>query len=160
MIVFWDWAIKSTAFPTSKFLPQSISICNVFLPGINCDKPYCDFVCWTTTSINVEHIQANLEFMKSIYPKLRRFFSNYLLPELLTKSNWLAYPMIPIHKMTKRLMTMTMTVFIAFAESLHMAQWSLVIRQNAQNEWFHFQCVGLDVEPTGEWFCNECNSVS
>ena len=28
------------------------------------------------------------------------------------------------------------------------------------NEWFHFQCVGLDVEPTGEWFCNECNSVS
>ena len=52
-----------------------------------CDKPYCDFVCWTTTSIHVERIQANLEFMKSIYPKLRQFFSNYLLPELLTNSN-------------------------------------------------------------------------
>ena len=28
------------------------------------------------------------------------------------------------------------------------------------DECFHFQCVGLDVEPTGEWFCNQCHSVS
>ena len=32
----------------------------------------------------MERIQANLEFMKSIHPKLCRFFSYNLLPELLT----------------------------------------------------------------------------
>ena len=29
-----------------------------------------------------------------------------------------------------------------------------------QNEWFHYQCVGLDTEPAGDWFCSECRSVS
>ena len=49
-----------------------------------CGKVYCVFVCWTTASIHVECIQANRELTESLHPKLSRFFSNYLLPELLT----------------------------------------------------------------------------
>ena len=81
----------------------------------------------------MECIQANLELMKFIYPKLCQFFSNYLLPELLTNSNWLAYPH-DAHSQDDE----TDDVFIAFAESLHMAQWSLVIHQNAQMNGFTF----------------------
>ncbi|KAK6034351.1 PHD-finger [Cooperia oncophora] len=24
-------------------------------------------------------------------------------------------------------------------------------------QWFHFECVGLVVEPKGQWFCSECS---
>lgn len=26
-------------------------------------------------------------------------------------------------------------------------------------EWFHFQCVGLDVKPKGNWFCPNCKNL-
>ena len=28
---------------------------------------------------------------------------------------------------------------------------------NCPYEWFHFDCVGLSEEPSGEWFCSECS---
>ena len=49
-----------------------------------CDKQYCDFVCWTTSSIHIEHLQVDPEVIKSILPKFTALFINYLLPELLT----------------------------------------------------------------------------
>ncbi len=49
-----------------------------------CNKQYCDFVCWTTSSIHIERIEVDPEVMKSILPKLTTFFINYILPELLT----------------------------------------------------------------------------
>ncbi len=41
---------------------------------IICNKQYCDFVCWTTTSIHIEHIEVDPEDMKSILPKFTTFF--------------------------------------------------------------------------------------
>ena len=40
-------------------------------------------VYWKSSAL-VKRIQANPELMESLHPKLSRFFSNYLLPELLT----------------------------------------------------------------------------
>lgn len=124
-----------------------------------CDKPYCDFVCWTTTSIHVERIQVNLEFMKSIYPKLRQFFSNYLLPELLTnKLKLTGIPHDP-HSQDDEETDDDDGVYCLCREPAY-GPMIACDSPECPNEWFHFQCVGLDVEPTGEWFCNECNSVS
>ena len=52
-----------------------------------CNKPYCDFICWTTKGIFIEQIFKDGNFFDSILPSLKAFFLKYILPELLTKSS-------------------------------------------------------------------------
>ncbi|RKP38022.1 the Ing1 Phd finger in complex with A histone H3k4me3 peptide, partial [Dimargaris cristalligena] len=30
--------------------------------------------------------------------------------------------------------------------------------ENCDIEWFHYQCVGLNSQPKGKWYCSECLS--
>ena len=46
-------------------------------------KQYCDFVCWTTKGIFVQHVEANEQCFEQILPKI--FFYTYFVPELLTR---------------------------------------------------------------------------
>ena len=51
-----------------------------------CNKPYCDFICWTKKGIFCERIFKNANFFDLILPSLKAFFLKFILPELLTNS--------------------------------------------------------------------------
>lgn len=51
-----------------------------------CEKPYCDFVCWTTKGIFVERVKRDPDFFKSAVPKVKSIFMKCLLPELLARN--------------------------------------------------------------------------
>ncbi len=47
------------------------------------EAEYCDFVVWNRNDIVVERILPDLEFWEDIILKLRTFFRNCILPEVL-----------------------------------------------------------------------------
>ena len=122
-----------------------------------CRKTYCDFVCWSTASMHVERIQADAELINSLQPKLSSFFTNYLMPELLTnKLKLTGSPHDPNEECEEDVEEGLFCICREPAYGTMIA----CDGPECQNEWFHYQCVGLDTEPAGDWFCSECRSVS
>ena len=54
------------------------------------NKPYCDFICWTTIGIFIEQIFKDGNLFDSILPSLKAFFLKYILPEIAGKINKIA----------------------------------------------------------------------
>ena len=48
-----------------------------------CDRPYCDFVCWTTCGMHLEIITRDPMVWDKIQPKLDLFYVNVTLPQIL-----------------------------------------------------------------------------
>ena len=44
-----------------------------------CNMKYCDFVCWTTKGIFVEHINMDQSYFTTSVPTLKQFFHDFLL---------------------------------------------------------------------------------
>ncbi|KAL5483853.1 hypothetical protein EMCRGX_G020270 [Ephydatia muelleri] len=48
-----------------------------------CDRPYCDFVCWTTCGMHLERITRDPMVWDEIQPKLDLFYMKVILPQIL-----------------------------------------------------------------------------
>lgn len=121
-----------------------------------CKKQYSDFVCWTKHGIHVECIQVDSDLVSSLLPKLTRFFSRYLLPELLTnKLKSTGVPYDPIADPDES--DCEEGIYCSCRE---VAYGPMVACDDpdCQYEWFHFDCVGLTEEPSGYWFCDTCTN--
>ena len=98
--------------------------------------------------MHVERIQADAELINSLQPKLSSFFMNYLMSELLT--NKLKLTGSP-HDPNEECEDVEEGLFCICQEP---AYGTMIVCDGpkCQNEWFHYQCVGLDTEPAGDWF--------
>ena len=123
-----------------------------------CNKQYSDFVCWTTNSIHVERIHVDLQFMESIHLKLTRFFTRYLLPELLTNKLKLTGSPYDPHSQDAEDSDGDDGVFCVCQETVY-GDMVACDGPDCPYEWFHFECVGLSEEPLGEWYCSECRDA-
>ena len=120
-----------------------------FKDNWQCEKPYCDFVCWTTKDIHMERIKRDEQFFKAISPKLENIFINYVLPELLTRR---------LEGARNADKTTEQDKFCI----CNRGEFGTMIACDGPNckiTWFHFSCVGLQNEPEGDWFCDQCNKL-
>ena len=114
-----------------------------------CEKPYCDFVCWTTKDIYVERIKRDDKFYKAISPKLEKIFIHYVLPELLTRQLEGARNTDKTTELDK----------FCLCNQEEFGTMIACDGPNCKITWFHFSCVGLHSEPKGDWFCDQCNKL-
>ena len=113
-----------------------------------CEKPYCDFVCWTTKDIHVERIKQDAEFFKAILPKLENIFIKYVLSELLTRQ-------LEGEKSKDK---STEPDKFCICNQGEFGKMIACDGPNCKIVWFHFSCVGLQNEPEGDWFCDQCKN--
>ena len=119
--------------------------CQVQGQIVMCDSKHCDFVCWTTKGIFIDRIGRDDHFISDILPDLKLFFTNYVLPELLSH-NLESDP--AACKKDEKLYCVCRQ-----PESDRMIACD---NPTCSIEWFHFQCVGLKRAPHGKWYCSNC----
>ena len=105
-----------------------------------CDRAFCDFVCWTPEGIYTERVARDLKFFVKLKEKLDKCFKQVILPCILLGSEDISH-----HKEDYQAMC-----YCGKGEAGKM------IAPMCSIEWFHFNCVGLETAPDGEWFCPDC----
>lgn len=103
----------------------------------------CDFVCWTTKGLFIETIHKDKLHLAAVLPKLRKMFSKYILPELLT------------HHLKEKIHD-TMEAEYCYCRKGEEGRMIACDNVNCIIEWFHFSCVGIKQKPKGKWYCTEC----
>lgn len=111
-----------------------------------CNVECCNFVCWTEGGVFVEEIRRNENFITDMIPKLEKFSTTRLLPELLM-----------------RRMESTEAVESDKENQLYCVcrgpeSGKMIVCDNVECnvQWFHYKCVGLKHAPRGKWFCKKC----
>lgn len=109
------------------------------------EEEVCDFVCWTPKGIFIETIDIDPDYRENV-PKCKKFFLQYILPELLTHrflDNGLKTDIVD-QMMTKHIVFVAKTLMIACDNS------------ECSFEWYHYSCVGIKRRPKGSWLCPKC----
>ena len=109
-----------------------------------CNTSYCDFVCWTTKGIFVERLTKDENFVTSKLPRFKRFFCEYLLPEILTR------------KLESEEFPTGSDVLYCICRKPEAGRMVACDNENCTIQWFHFKCVGLKRAPVGNWYCTYC----
>ena len=141
-----------------------------------CNKPYCDFICWTTKGIFIERIFKDGNFFDSILPSMKAFFLKYILSELLTKSirsRLLAEPASTSCSVKQLSISCPNDCNDGMEQEAEFYQSGSSSEQDedvpycickrtafgpmigcdapeCSIEWYHFSCVGIVEEPAGE----------
>lgn len=111
-----------------------------------CELEYCDFICWTPLGIHIECILADRElFNGTIKPALDAFFTNVLLPLLLTGRTHQE------QSGSSQLLEQDSYCWCNGGEEGTMVACD---NKNCPRQWFHFECVGLTSKPRGKWYCS------
>ena len=106
---------------------------------------YCDFVVWTKKGLHVERIKNNALFFNDMLDKLKKYFFNIVLPELLT--NRLKSEIEGSKKSTS---------YCFCGEDESYDNMIACDSKTCPKEWYHLSCVGLKEIPTDKWFCLSC----
>ena len=123
-----------------------------------CKSKYCDFVCWTTQGLHVERIFQDEDYLLRSLPILKKFFCEYLLPEILTQKILAdSEPTCTVTNEVSTDMDVDDEIYCICQEGEY---GSMVECDNPKCElkWFHFPCVGLKRPPHGDWYCPNCRS--
>ena len=112
-----------------------------------CNVKYCDFACWTEGGLFVEEIERNENLITDMIPKLEKFFTTRLLPELLTRR--IEYELEAVESDKENQL---------YCVCRGPEYGKMIACDNAKCgvQWFHYKCVGLKRAPRGKWFCKTC----
>ncbi|KAK6168739.1 hypothetical protein SNE40_019924 [Patella caerulea] len=109
---------------------------------------HCDFIVWTPKGLHTERIFLDNVFCKNIFTVLKTYFSNIVLPELLTKKFFNSTN--PSSSEDK------MYCFCGQDETFD----NMIgcDSKKCKTKWYHMKCVGLNSTPEGMWVCLKCRS--
>uniref|UniRef100_A0A1X7UUA2 PHD-type domain-containing protein n=1 Tax=Amphimedon queenslandica TaxID=400682 RepID=A0A1X7UUA2_AMPQE len=137
---------------------------------------YCDFICWTNEGIFIERVYLDEEYEKDNFPKLKQFFTQFLLPELLTHSQENSGS-TSMSVSTSNATPSTSTSTVQHTSSKRQCEevetsssddlycickkdrpGCMIACDNpsCKVEWFHYACVNIKRAPKGAWFCPDC----
>ena len=106
-----------------------------------CQRDYCDFVCWTPMGMHIERIQRDPSFFEQMKPKLEQFFLHCVLPNILCPSSNA---------------TSNKENVYCFCQKGEFGRMIACDNSSCKYQWFHFECVNIEVEPDGQWYCPDC----
>ena len=106
---------------------------------------FCDFVCWTPLGIHIERIEADSDYFENMKIKLKSYFQNIILPELLTQ-----------HIRTELESKDKNHSFCICGRGEDYDDMIACDNEKCSKEWFHISCVGLKSIPQGKWVCLNC----
>ena len=112
-----------------------------------CNRPYCDFVCWTPCGMHVERISRDETFFGNMKLKLDTFFLKAILPKILLgpESNDDKENESPGE--------------CCYCRKREIPPMIACDNPHCPVEWFHWACVGVKTEPLGSWFCPDCKAL-
>ncbi|XP_011409178.1 PREDICTED: uncharacterized protein LOC105316073, partial [Amphimedon queenslandica] len=112
-----------------------------------CERPYCDFICWTTEGIFVQRIAKDEDFLSKHLPQLKRYFIEYLLPEILTHRLLVS---------SEEPCSASINDVYCLCRKEEYGEMIACDNSSCTVEWFHMDCVKLNKAPKGKWFCPTC----
>ena len=121
-----------------------------------CDRPYCDFVCWTTCGMDLERITRDPMVWGKIQPKLDLFYVKVILPQILCPNA----TSIDDETSCSSTQQSSKQVEQLYCICRNVEEGLMIGCDNndCPYKWFHVGCVGLDCIPRGEWYCvNQTN---
>ncbi len=126
LVVDSKFYLKQTSTGT-KLCPQHDYYMQVQGQLYICNRSYCDFVCWTPKGIHIERINKDPSIFLEIEPKLKLFFLNCILPQVLcVKEKADVY---------------------CFCRKGEFGQMIACDNSSCPYKWFHFSCVDIADEP-------------
>ena len=109
---------------------------------------YSDFLVWTTKGLHIERIEANKNYFENMEPKLKGYFINIVLPELLT------------NKLKSEIESSKVVTSYCFCGKKEEYDDMIACdSQTCPKEWYHVSCVGLKDVPKGKWLCLGCRNT-
>lgn len=111
---------------------------------------YCDFVSWTTKGLFLERVMCANSYINDHAPHFKKFFCDYLLPEILTRNLQTTRSAQPPPKKKKR------KDLFCICRKGEAGDMVACDNDKCKIELFHFECVGLSSAPVGEWYCPNC----
>ena len=94
----------------------------------------------------VEEIRRNENFITDMIPKLEKFFTTRLLPELLTRRM----------ESTEAVESDKENQLYCVCRGPESGKMIACDNVECNVQWFHYKCVGLKRAPRGKWFCKKC----
>jgi len=127
-----------------------------------CNVEYSDFVVCTFASdhedsIHMERLNRNNEFWQDCLDKARLFFKICLLPELL--GSWYTRP--TEFTVSAASADTSVDVQPVYCSCCGPEQGIMIACDNpdCRVEWFHLECLHLEVVPSGKWYCPDCRKL-
>jgi putative phage-type endonuclease len=133
------------------------------------------FIVWTENDIHVEQIMFDQVVWEKITFSAKNIFNAGILPELVGKYYTRFPTLSQTLKPTASCSTPPKSVLSAvcsnssrddqsneskelycFCQKEAYGKMIACDNQNCNNEWFHYQCVGIKRKPRGDWYCKEC----
>lgn len=133
---------------------------------------FADFLCFTSAGLHVERIHYNAIFCKNMLATLKLFYTNCVLPEVLTHrqthsrridgNSKAGTSAIPVQK-HKSTLNSKLVCSIGHCPCGYDNDFDNMIpccNRSCQTKWYHLKCVGVLTAPKGKWICPTCRENS
>lgn len=116
--------------------------------SVHC-KDYCDFIVWTPEGLYIERILKSESFFDQLKPHLDNYFSQILLPVLLTGT---IDTVAPSKDSSAMVSSSNEVYFLCGGKD----EGRMIACDNSHCaiEWFHYKCIGISRKPKGKWYCS------
>ena len=102
----------------------------------------------TNEGIHIERISTDKQYFEEMLIKLKAYFVNIALPELLT------------NRLKSEIeSSKAVTSYCFCGENEDYDNMIACDSKICPKEWYHLSCVGLKESPTGKWFCLTCKNT-
>ena len=123
-----------------------------------CQAKFVHFAVWTPKGIHIDGIEPSLEFFHVVLEKVKTFYLQAILPEILGKSY------------SRKKLTPCSNKNSSPGEEEHRTElWCYCNKPeetgkamigcdnpNCPIEWFHMECLNMESIPRGKWCCPDC----
>jgi hypothetical protein len=141
--------------------------------NVHASASYCHFVCWTPLGLHVECINKDTSFFACVLDKLKTYFYDIVLPELMTHSITCAIaddadeqpptdctsPADPVPDLVADSSSSTSSSGICICASVKNEKVIVCANESCEIKFYHVSCMGFKKGPRGSWTCKTCKKI-